>query len=206
MCYRYVLSSFWEIWGTKATDFQTRLGHLLHINMKVTGKIKKKIFGNYKMSHILNTVLQKCWKFNSLSRKHWGFTVLALKIVYLFYLIIILGRYCFAYWGWSFRLSFLFIFWGCLGFFLNKFSQTIVHLLDTLNFWAKNNPKHGLASLSLLLITPYLSSNTDSFRHFALKWPIPVLSQETTWTGFPNKCKTHRNYVNVAQLFIQSNM
>lgn len=31
--------------------------HLLHINMKVIGKIKKRKKGNYKMSHILNSVL-----------------------------------------------------------------------------------------------------------------------------------------------------
>lgn len=38
---RYVLSCFWEIWGKEATDYQTRLQHLLYINMKVIGKIRK---------------------------------------------------------------------------------------------------------------------------------------------------------------------
>lgn len=102
-------------------------------------------------------------------------------------------------------LGWLFCLFVVVGFFFNKFSQSTIHLLDTLNFWAKNSHKHGVVSLSFLLITPCLSSNTDSFRHFDLKWPLPVLSQETAWTGFPNKCRTHRNYVNVAQLFIQSN-
>lgn len=43
---RYVLSCFLEIWGKQATDFQTRLGHLLRSNKKN----KEKII-NYKMSH-----------------------------------------------------------------------------------------------------------------------------------------------------------
>lgn len=55
------------------------------------------------------------------------------------------------------------------GFFLRTFSQTTVHLLETLNFGAINSHKHRVVRLSLLLITPLLFANTDSFRHFALK-------------------------------------
>lgn len=89
------------------------------------------------------------------------------------------------------------------GLGLRTLYQGTVHLLDTLKSGAINS--HGVIRLSLVLITPPLFAGTDSSRHFAIKWPLLVLSQETAQMGFPNKLKTHRNHVNVAQLFIQFN-
>lgn len=153
------------------------------------------------MSHILNTVLQKCWKFSTLSRKHvFCSQVIGVSIKNGLFVLFnrYLGQVLFSLGG---REVCVHLF----GVFVRTFSQSIVHLLDTSNFGAVNNHKHRVVRLSLLLIMPLHSANTDSFSHFALKWRLPVLSQETTQVGFLNKCKTHRNYVNVAQLFIWSN-